>query len=122
MGPDDFPSTSEDRYRDRLELFERDGKPNPKLRHTVFWVLHNCVAHPLLGLRPNRVTVDLHSLTSAWLNKKNIRSVPTPIIDDRKVWRIHNCVAHVLIGLAPCRETFAFHDASAEEMKVPGWV
>src|SRR4051812_2055104 len=37
-------------------------------QHHVYWLLHNLVAHPLLGVLPTQRVVDFHELTSWWLN------------------------------------------------------
>lgn len=112
-----------DRYLDRLEAFEEDGQPYPVARHSALWVLHNAVAHPLLGLFPGEYTGDFHELTSRWLNKaprwKNVR---LPKIDNRRKWVIHNCLVHPLIGLLPLAFAFDIHDESARHLGVPGWV
>jgi len=117
------------RYEVRKKWFQNDGEPNPKLRHQAFWFIHNCVAHPMLGLFPNRQAVQFHSLTSSWLNKERVEisdsdryPIQAPKIPNKKAWILHNVVAHVAIGLWPSEWTFRFHDESAEKMKVPGWV
>lgn len=131
------------RYKARIKWFEKDKKAHPKLRHRAFWLLHNCVAHPLLGLFPDSYAFAFHSLTSDWLNHKtpfDEREVlvgfeykritqesiyldwDKPNIKDSRAWRIHNCVAHMLIGLFPHEKTFKYHDKTAVEMDVDGWV
>ena len=91
--------------------------------HGLAWVLHNCVAHPCLGLAPGRLSLWLHDRSADWLNLSPVatRSEP-PTIDDRRAWLIHNCIAHPLMGLAPLHDAFSFHDHSAEVMGVEGWV
>lgn len=115
---------SAQRYRERIEKFKADGKAFPRVRHYLFWVLHNLVAHPILGLIPNQVTVDFHEVTSKWLNHEEERflDTPVPVIRDRLGWLYHNIVAHVAIGLLPCETTFDIHDTSAKDMNVEGWV
>lgn len=111
------------RYGERLQAFQRDGAPLPWVRHYFFWLLHNLVAHPILGVLPSEKTVDFHDLTSAWLNKEEPRlQTPVPNIRDDRAWLLHNLVAHVAIGLLPCKWTFQFHDWTARRMRVPGWV
>lgn len=61
---------SEGRYRLRQALFLVDGKPLPRVRHFGWWLLHNCVAHPILGVCPVRKTFELHDWTSKKLNHK----------------------------------------------------
>lgn len=113
-----------DRYTARIGLFERDGRPRPRLRHAALWLLHNCVAHPLLAVAPGIVTRDLHDLSSDWLNHQfsNGATAPVPKPGDRAWWFLHNAVAHPLIGVLPSKWTFAFHDESARRMKTRGWV
>ena len=78
--------------------------------------------HPLLGIAPHRITTDLHSLSSAWLNKHGYRGQSVPKVKNRSAWLLHNVVAHTLIGLVPCEETFRFHDETAKAMGVPNWM
>lgn len=56
------------RYELRKRLFLRDGKLHPKLRHYGWWFLHNCIAHPMLGVVPCTQTFQLHDWTSKKLN------------------------------------------------------
>lgn len=115
--------TSMGRYRDRVEAFAQDKKPWPNLRHGLLWVLHNNLVHPLLAVTQDPIAVDLHQVTSKWLNKHAYYKHPREIkIYDRKAWVVHNLVAHSLIGLFPCAATFAWHDKTATAMNVPGWV
>lgn len=115
---------SEDRYHRRIEIFKNQYAKHPRLEHHAFWVIHNCVAHPFLGLLPRRETVQFHTLTSNWLHRQGgpVRSVPVPKIPKRAWWVFHNVIAHVAIGLVPTKATFRFHDWSAEKMGVDGWV
>jgi hypothetical protein len=125
---------SAERYRARIEKFEKDGKPWPKLRHHALWMLHNLVAHPILGVMPIEPVVELHELTSAWLNhvpsSQSLGSwtdrfrdlhVRIPKIKRPSLWALHNLVGHVAIGLVPCKATFKLHDWTAK-LAVPGWV
>lgn len=115
---------SESRYYNRIRSFQRDGKPYPQLRHHALWLLHNCVAHPVLAIWPTRGAVEFHQLTSNWLNHRPeaIGLPQLPEVRKRRAWVVHNLVAHLLIGLIPCRHTFQWHDQTAREMEVPGWV
>jgi hypothetical protein len=125
------------RYSERLGLFVDDGDPLPRTRHHVLWLLHNCVAHPLLALGATQPAVEFHELTSQWLNAKlpsgvdartqqrtvhRVLPVKMPTVEKSFAWVLHNVVAHTAIGLVPCKATFAFHDWSAKKMNVPGWV
>lgn len=120
------------RFRARLERFKRDGRPLPRLRHQAFWLVHNCVAHPLLAVAPGVKAVEFHALTSAWLNHWPFPGVEGPAerfveadlpkIPKRGAWFIHNTVGHIAIGLWPTERMFALHDRTAKAMDVPGWV
>lgn len=124
------PKGSGKRYTARISLFEADGAPAPKLRHMGFWLLHNCIAHPLLGFFPNQKTVEVHELTSSWLNHemhgfdkaRRVLHAKVPTIPNQALWVLHNVVSHVAIGVAPSDFTFAMHDWTAELMQIPGWV
>jgi len=124
------------RYDDRLQLFVSRGGHVPRLRHHLLWMLHNCVAHPLLTV-PTHTAVEFHELTSQWLNAKThvvggsvrhgrgewrLLRYSMPKVERTVAWAIHNLVAHTMIGLAPCKPTFKFHDWTARLMDVPGWV
>jgi hypothetical protein len=119
-------SGAAERYRARIPKFEQDGKPLPKLRHHSFWLLHNCVAHPVLAVLPFTFALKFHELTSAWLNHVEPfhRDLGRyrPAIRRPALWALHNLGAHVAIGLWPSQTTFRFHDWSAKAMAVPGWV
>lgn len=123
----DDASASEARYKLRLAKFRGDGRRWPRLRHHALWLLHNCVAHPLLALTTSDPAIELHELTSQWLNhedRKNVRVIRVlrPKVQTRGAWILHNLVAHVAIGTLPCTATFRFHDKTAQQMGVPGWV
>jgi hypothetical protein len=119
---DIIETTSLQRYQERLNRFLNDKKPNPIIRHSLLWFIHNCIAHPLIGFFPGPKTTDIHDITSQWLNKDNGLYNPIPQITNYKLWLKHNCIAHVLIGLFPCKATFEYHDQTAKEMNVKGWV
>lgn len=79
---------SEERYYDRIEVWEgkkplnpemisatpNAAKPNinpknlPRVQHHFWWLLHNLVAHPAIGLVPVKATFDFHDWTSRKLN------------------------------------------------------
>lgn len=65
-----FKKFSYVRYLHRIRLWkeihqiERAG-----LKHRLWWVLHNCFAHILIGLAPCRTTFKLHDWTSQRLNQ-----------------------------------------------------
>lgn len=113
------------RYQKRRRKFSEDGKKFPRLRHDTLWILHNCIVHPMLAISPTEKVVDLHQLTSKWLNKMyrvTLSGVMVPKIPNRKAWVKHNLFAHLAIGFVPCEKTFAYHDETAKEMNVPYWV
>jgi len=116
-------NTAEDRYYARQLAFARRYGRAGRLLHVGAWVTHNCVAHPLLGLRPGRRTVALHDRTADWLNLSptSTRS-PLPEIPSRLLWMVHNCVAHPIMGVAPRSTLFDAHESTAEAMDVHGWV
>lgn len=107
----------------------RIPKHRSKLSHSAYWLLHNCVAHPILGLIPDDKTIAFHELTSRWLNTPSAEGFPTlshpPLTipnGKRRAWVFHNVVAHMAIGLLPCKRTFDLHDKSAKDLGIKGWV
>jgi hypothetical protein len=134
MDPLEFAEGSHERFQIRRLYFRNDKKPHPELRHAALWVLHNCVAHPILAVSPGPMAAEFHELTSQWLRNQHrdhsagrgrwllIRKMPVVPPEKRAAWVLHNVVAHVAIGLAPCKATFALHDKTAEAMDVEGWV
>ena len=67
-----FKSYSHIRYLHRLRLwtkvFHKDVKL-PRVQHHLWWLMHNCVAHPAIGFVPCRWTFKLHDWTSHRLNQ-----------------------------------------------------
>lgn len=57
---------SEERYHDRIEAAE--DQPAGKIKHHGWWLVHNCIAHPLIGIAPHKMTFDFHDWTSRKLN------------------------------------------------------
>lgn len=89
----------------------------------AWWVVHNCIAHPLLGLRVAKPTVWFHDWTSMRLNKRDhLRPSPMPEVSRGDLWAWHNIAGHLAIGLVPCPATFAFHDRTSSSMNVRHWV
>lgn len=39
--------------------------------HHFWWFVHNCIAHPIIGLLPHKKTFAFHDYTSDKLNSKN---------------------------------------------------
>ena len=120
--------TSKERYVKRVQRFVDDADDEekyPKLTHHLLWLIHNCIAHPMLGLFPGYYTVQFHNLTSNWLNltySNSLKRTIIPKIPNKGRWIWHNVVSHMLIGLVPCKFTFQYHDRTAEKLGVPGWV
>lgn len=115
--------TAAKRFDSRCQAFEDRFGSWGALLHAGAWWLHNCVAHPLLGIAPGRATVWLHDRTAAWLNLGPApQPSPLPTIGRRWSWLVHNCVSHPLMGLAPLAWCLSWHEDTAEQMDVPGWV
>lgn len=115
--------TSAERYQDRLAAWGSSGKNFPALRHGFWWLVHNTLAHPFLGVWPSRQSVRLHDWTSKKLNhRESAEASPLPVIPSRLRWMVHNILAHTAIGWLPCRATFGWHDRTAKWMQVEGWV
>jgi hypothetical protein len=118
-----FAGDAESRYFARqLRFAARHGRLG-RVIHALAWLLHNCIAHPLLGLLPCSASVWVHDRSADWLNLSPIRTRSAlPQISSYRAWLVHNCITHPAIGLAPLRGTFAAHDRSAEHMQVEGWL
>lgn len=59
---------AQERFEKRIEVF-KDGK-KPVYKHHFWWFVHNCVAHPLIGVIPSVWTFDFHDWTSKKINGK----------------------------------------------------
>ena len=111
------------RYGRRLDAWKQKGVLGPRTRHHSWWLLHNCVSHPLLGVRVSKGTLWLHDWTSMHLNcRKKIRPSPEPVIPNWGRWAWHNIAGHWAIGILPVEASFVFHDKTSENMNVPHWV
>jgi hypothetical protein len=66
--PSSDETGAEERYQSRIEVFKKDDKPVYK--HHYWWLLHNCIAHPLIGVLPCKSTFDFHDWTSKKINGK----------------------------------------------------
>ena len=54
-----------ERYWDRKWSFMKAFRRLPLVRYYAWWVVHNCIAHPLIGLMPFvRSTFAFHDWTS----------------------------------------------------------
>lgn len=111
------------RYKVRQRWWRETGKRLPLVRHHFWWVLHNCVSHPLLGIFPTRNMVWFHDWTSMHLNvRDHIRPSPMPQIPNYWSWLWHNSAGHLAIGFIPIEWSFTFHDHTSEAMNVPKWL
>lgn len=55
---------SEERYHEHTE-----AKTTAFLvKHRAWWLIHNLVAHPLIGVVPTKTTFDFHDWTSRKMN------------------------------------------------------
>jgi hypothetical protein len=114
---------SEYRYQKRRARWTSVARLAPRVRHHFWWILHNVVAHPLVGVGPSAATIWYHDWTSQRLNlQRKLRPSPRPEMTRRSQWIVHNVACHVAIGLVPCAATFAWHDMTADEMGEPYWV
>jgi len=72
LDEDEFGSSNEAgaeaRFEKRKEVFRQEAKPIYK--HHAWWLIHNCVAHPLIGMFPCKKTFDFHDWTSIKINGK----------------------------------------------------
>lgn len=119
----ELPFGAQHRHQKRIERWRKATGFLPRLRHDVWWWMHNVVSHPLLGVWPSEAAIWLHDYTSLKLNRRRkIMKSPTPQIPDFYLWAKHNIATHIAIGVYPCQATFDWHDRSAEEMNVPDWV
>lgn len=56
------------RFYARIVKFREAGRRFPVLQHHCWWLIHNCVAHMLIGLLPHSKTFSFHDWTSKKLN------------------------------------------------------
>lgn len=54
---------SEERYQSRLDLWTQ------KWIHTFWWLVHNCISHPLIGVCPITLFFQFHDWTSHRMNE-----------------------------------------------------
>jgi hypothetical protein len=57
---------SQQRFKARVKEFKK--KQIPVLLHHYWWLVHNCIAHPLIGIAPCKNTFDFHDYTSRKIN------------------------------------------------------
>ena len=61
------PSTTKERFKTRVALHKYQKKSVS--RHHFWWFMHNCVAHPFIGLFPKwDWTFKFHDYTSDKIN------------------------------------------------------
>lgn len=61
-------STAYGRFGWRIEEWEK--KKGSALGHHFWWFVHNCIAHPMIGLVPIKKTFEFHDYTSDKINCK----------------------------------------------------
>lgn len=111
------------RFKIRQERWVKAKRSLPRTRHYMWWLLHNCVSHPVLGFVPSKGTVWFHDWTSMHLNlRKKLRPSKPPVIPSYAWWLLHNTVGHLAIGLLPTQASFSYHDKTCEKMNVRYWV
>lgn len=59
---------AEERFESRVAGFKKEDKPVYK--HHFWWFVHNCLAHPAIGVYPCKKTFDFHDWTSKKINGK----------------------------------------------------
>lgn len=59
---------SKERFHSRINVYKKEEKPVYK--HHAWWLVHNCVAHPLIGFLPCKATFDFHDWTYKKINGK----------------------------------------------------
>jgi hypothetical protein len=60
--PDHAAAASDFRVRDEDDTARRETRP--WVAHTAWWLVHNCIAHPLIGVFPRRPAFRFHDWTS----------------------------------------------------------
>lgn len=58
---------SEDRFHERIRVF-REEADKPTIIHHFWWVVHNCISHPLIGIMPIKIFFQFHDWTSRKIN------------------------------------------------------
>jgi len=59
---------SEERFEKRVEVFKE--KELPVYRHHGWWFVHNCIAHPFIGIFPCKTSFEFHDWTAKKINGK----------------------------------------------------
>ena len=71
---------SGERFPKRIEKFRKAEKNFPILQHYFWWVMHNCITHPLIGFIPVKPFFQFHDWTSVKLNVGE-SALSTPLDD-----------------------------------------
>jgi len=61
-------STSYGRFGWRIEKWK--AATGSALPHHLWWFVHNCIAHPMIGVLPVRPTFAFHDYTSKKINRE----------------------------------------------------
>lgn len=64
----DLSSTTEDRFYERIAKHVKLGMS--RYRHHFWWFVHNCIAHPVIGVCPKKWAFNFHDYTSDKINAK----------------------------------------------------
>ena len=64
----DFRLTTRQRFDHRIDKYQEAQRH--VLGHHFWWFIHNCVAHPLIGVLPIRPCFYLHDFTADKINLK----------------------------------------------------
>ncbi len=65
---------SAERFAARKPLFEAAFERLPHARYYLWWLVHNCVSHPLIGVAPIRRFFAFHD----WTSRRMHPGAPTP--------------------------------------------
>ena len=65
---DNVPVTTEKRFHKRIEKHKEKGMSS--YRHHFWWFVHNCIAHPIIGLLPVQWAFSFHDFTSKKIDTK----------------------------------------------------
>lgn len=64
--------TSHGRFKHRIQKWKDYGHETSQTaevaKHHFWWFVHNCIAHPLIGLFPIKKTFEFHDYTSRRIN------------------------------------------------------
>lgn len=64
---------SGDRFPARVQNFRDSGRS--VVTHHFWWLVHNCVTHPLIGVMPIKPFFDFHDYTSRKINGTDVQMV-----------------------------------------------